>query len=275
MDNLHISLAAEPVFSFFSFSVTNSALVSIIILFLFLFLGIIIKKKNLSFNKPSRLQQMLEVPIEALYNLSKSIAGTKASEFFPIIATIFFFVLISNWSGLLPGFGTIGIYQNESKPQVVEPVQAFHIPANPEYGHEVEQGAHQKFTPLFRAPSADLNTTLALAVFSIISIQITGFKHLGLGYLKKFFNFSNPICFFVGILELIGEFAKIISFAFRLFGNIFAGEVLLIVTAALIPVIAPFPFYGLELFVGLIQALVFAMLTLVFLNLATISHHEH
>ena len=95
MDNLHISLAAEPVFSFFSFSVTNSALVSIIILFLFLFLGIIIKKKNLSFNKPSRLQQMLEVPIEALYNLSKSIAGTKASEFFPIIATIFFFVLIS------------------------------------------------------------------------------------------------------------------------------------------------------------------------------------
>jgi len=275
MDNLHISLAAEPIFSLFSFSVTNSALVSIIILFLFLFLAIIIKKKNLSFNKPSCLQQMLEVPIEALYNLSKSIAGTKASEFFPIIGSIFFFVLISNWSGLLPGFGTIGIYKNEPNHQIVESVQATHIPSNPEYSHEAEEGAHQKFIPIFRAPSADLNTTLALAVFSIVFIQITGFKHLGLSYLKKFFNFSSPIYFFVGILELIGEVAKIISFAFRLFGNIFAGEVLLIVTAALIPVIAPFPFYGLELFVGLIQALVFAMLTLVFLNLATISHDEH
>jgi F-type H+-transporting ATPase subunit a len=138
---------------------------------------------------------------------------------------------------------------------------------------ETEEGP--ELVPLFRAATADLNTTLALAIFSIVLTQIFGFQHLKLGYLKKFFNFSNPLMTFVGILELVSEFAKIVSFAFRLFGNVFAGEVLLAVMAFLVPVVVPMPFYGLELFVGFIQALVFAMLSLVFFNMATQSHDEH
>jgi F-type H+-transporting ATPase subunit a len=136
------------------------------------------------------------------------------------------------------------------------------------------EGEHSgpKFVPFFRGPTADLNTTLALAFCSIVLIQFTGFKFLGFNYSKKFINFAGPIDFFVGFLELFSELSKIISFAFRLFGNIFAGEVLLAVIGYLMPLIAPLPFLGLEIFVGFIQALVFSMLTLVFLNIATISH---
>jgi F-type H+-transporting ATPase subunit a len=100
-----------------------------------------------------------------------------------------------------------------------------------------------------------------------------GFKHLKFGYLKKFFNFKNPINAFVGILEIVSEFAKMVSFSFRLFGNVFAGEVLLVVMTFLVPIIIPVPFYGLEVFVGAVQAGVFAALTLVFLKGATAAHH--
>lgn len=139
---------------------------------------------------------------------------------------------------------------------------------------EDSHAAEATFVPYFRAGTADLNMTIALALVSQAVAQWFGFAHLGLGYLKKFINFSSPIMFFVGILELIGEFTKIVSFAFRLFGNVFAGEVLLAVIAFLVPVIAPMPFYGLELFVGMIQGLVFAMLSLVFYNIATMGHDD-
>jgi F-type H+-transporting ATPase subunit a len=131
------------------------------------------------------------------------------------------------------------------------------------------------FVPYFRAGTADLNTTLALGTISMVLVQIFGVMHLGVGYLKKFINFAGPIDFFVGILELVGDFSKIISFAFRLFGNIFAGEVLLVVITSLTKVVAPMPFYGLELFVGFIQALVFSMLSVVLYNMATLGHGDH
>lgn len=137
-----------------------------------------------------------------------------------------------------------------------------------------EHGSSTKFVPIFRAGTADLNMTIALAIFTQAVAQWFGFSALGLGYLKKFFNFSNPIMMFVGLLEFLGEFTKIVSFAFRLFGNIFAGEVLLAVIAFLLPIVAPMPFYGLELFVGVIQGLVFAMLSLVFYNIATMGHGD-
>jgi F-type H+-transporting ATPase subunit a len=148
--------------------------------------------------------------------------------------------MISNWSGLLPGVGSIGISE------------------------------HEKLIPLFRAPTADLNTTLALAIVAIISVQWAGLKTLGVHYLSKFINFSSPVNFFVGILEIISEFSRLISFTFRLFGNIFAGEVLLAVVAFLIPAVVPVPFLGMEIFVGFIQALVFSMLTATFLSMAVI-----
>ena len=129
--------------------------------------------------------------------------------------------------------------------------------------------------PFFRGPNADLNTTLALALISVSITQYLSIKTLGIkNYIARFINLKNPIKFFVGILEIISEFAKILSFSFRLFGNIFAGEVLLAVMVFLIPVLVPVPFLALEVFVGFIQALVFTMLTTIFIVVATEGHHE-
>jgi F-type H+-transporting ATPase subunit a len=130
------------------------------------------------------------------------------------------------------------------------------------------------FVPYFRAGTADLNTTIALAIITAISAQYWGIRYLHLSYFKKFFNFSSKIMFFVGILELISEFSKILSYAFRLFGNIFAGEVLLMVMGALAPLAVPMVFYGLEIFVGGIQALVFSLLSIIFYQVATLGHGE-
>jgi F0F1-type ATP synthase membrane subunit a len=126
----------------------------------------------------------------------------------------------------------------------------------------------------YRAAFSDLNNTLGLAICAFVIIEIWGFSVLGAGYLKKFFNFSNPIMTFVGFLELVSEFIRIISFSFRLFGNIFAGGVLLLIFTFLIPFIAPLTIFGLELFVGLIQAIVFSLLTLVFGVGAVAAHHD-
>ncbi len=135
--------------------------------------------------------------------------------------------------------------------------------------------------PYIRVPSTDLNMTLAIALIAVVMIQVMGFRALGIGYLTKFFNFSTllksplgGIDVAVGLLELIGEFAKILSFAFRLLGNIFAGSILLFVMSFLVPVIVPWPFFLLEFFVGIIQAIVFGLLTAIFMSLATVSHHH-
>jgi F-type H+-transporting ATPase subunit a len=185
--------------------------------------------------------------IESLYEFTKSITPQQAGRFFPLIASIFLFVILGNWAGLLPGAETIGLSK-------VINGQKTHV-------------------PLFRGATADLNITIALAIFAVVSVQLYGYKSLGIKYFKKFINFTNPINLFVGFLEAVSELSKIMSFGFRLFGNIFAGEVLLAVIAFLLPVIAPLPFMGLEIFVGFIQALVFSMLTLVFINIATSAHH--
>jgi len=209
-------------------------------------------------------QNLWEMILEFFTDLTTNISGqNKGKQFFPLIFTLFIFILTLNWIGLIPGVGTIGFKEK------VELSSESSTSTNQNETHEA------KFTPLFRAGTADLNTTLALAIISMVAVQYYAVKHIGLKHhLGKFFNFSGPIEFFVGILELISEFAKVISFAFRLFGNIFAGEVLLAVMVFLIPFLIPVPFLGLEIFVGLIQAFVFAMLTLVFLTLAT-EEHRH
>ncbi|MGB9883201.1 MAG: F0F1 ATP synthase subunit A, partial [Microgenomates group bacterium] len=156
--------------------------------------------------------------------------------------------ILNNWAGLFPGVGSVLV-------------------------KVVEHGKVEYF-PIFRGNNADLNTTLVLALIAVIYIQYTGIKYLGFkNYIKKFINLTNPINFFVGILETISEISKIISFSFRLFGNIFAGEVLLTVMAFLIPVLVSFPFLVLEIFVGFVQALVFSMLVAVFLSGVTSKHH--
>jgi F-type H+-transporting ATPase subunit a len=134
--------------------------------------------------------------------------------------------------------------------------------------------SHSKLIPLLRGPTADLNVTLSIAIVTMVFVQYFGLSTLGVSYLSKFFNFSSPIFFFVGILELVSDISKVISFSFRLFGNIFAGEVLLAVMSFLVPFLVPAPFYGLEVFVGVVQALVFSMLACVFLNVA-VAHGDH
>lgn len=249
MASLHISINAEPVTSLFGIPITNSLASSWVItalLLLFVYLG----TRNLVLKgKLTRLQMFFEVIIEGLYGIVESIAGTtKARLFFPLVMSFFIFIVPSNWSGLLPGAGSVGF-------------------DGILHGKEV-------FIPILRAPTADLNTTIALALIAMFMVQYYGFKFLGFSYLKKFFDFSSPINAFVGILELVSDFSKVISFAFRLFGNVFAGEVLIAVIAFLLPVAVPIPFYLLELFVGVIQGLVFMMLASVFMNMATVGHAE-
>jgi len=241
---MEISLAAEKIAQIGSFKVTNSLLLSWITTILLAVLALTVSsKRNLI---PSGIQNFFELIVEFLYNTVNDVIGNEkmTKKYFPLLATIFLFIVFNNWIGLLPGIGPIGI-------------------------NEIKEGK-QILVPLFRGGNADLNTTLALAITAVIGVQVFGVAALGTAkYAKKFFNFSNPINFFVGMLELISEFSKMISFSFRLFGNIFAGEVLLMVIASLVPVIAPLPFFLLELFVGIVQALVFMMLALVFIKGAT------
>lgn len=247
---MEISLAAEKIGWLGNLPLTNSLLTSWIGLALIIVILIVGSR----FLKPipgGRLQNFVEWIVESFYNLVQSVTEERRLTLYmmPLIATFFLFIIANNWLGILPGIGSIGFW-------------------------EIHEGK-EVFVPIFRSANADLNTTLALAIISVALTQIIGMKEAGFfGYLKKFFNFTNPIKFFIGLLELISEFAKMISFSFRLFGNIFAGEVLLVVITALVPYIAPLPFYGLELFVGFVQALVFAMLTLVFFKIATL-HAEH
>lgn len=242
---MEISIKAERLFSFLGLDVTNSLVVALLTSLIFVVLGTIFKRRLALI--PGRVQNFIEFVFEEMLSLCNSVLNDrrKTEKYFPLIATIFFFVLVSNWLGLLPGVGSIGLY----KP----------------HGEELA------LIPLFRAPAADLNFTLAIALIAVFGINIFGIVAIGtVAHIRKFFNLKNPIGFFIGILEFISEIAKIISFSFRLFGNVFAGEVLLVIIASLLPLIAPLPFIMLEIFVGFIQAFVFAMLTLVFVSIATL-----
>lgn len=248
---MEISLAAEPVFHIGTFPVTNSLLVGSIVALGLVLLAVVFRRRKLT-AVPQGLQNFLETVVDGILEFMSSVTGDrgKAERFFPLAGTIFIFVLLSNWFGLLPGVGSVG----------------------------VQEVVHGKtiLVPFLRSASADLNGTLAIALASVLGTQIFGIAAIGfLKHVGKYLNFHNPILFFVGLLELVGELARVMSFSFRLFGNVFAGEVLLIVVSALVPYIAPMPFIFLEIFVGLVQALVFSLLTLVFLTIATVDHAEH
>lgn len=241
MSELHISLAAEKIGHIGGLPVTNSLLATWLVMGLLTLFSLAATKK-LSL-LPSGIQLFAETVIGGLYDFFSTVVGTRIKQFFPLIATFFLMILVSNWFGLLPGVGTVGFW----------------------HGSE--------FVPLLRAGTADLNMTLALAFISIVSIQYFGFKTLGGHYTSRYLNFKDPIYFFLGLLEILSQLSSVLSFAFRLFGNIFAGEVLLAVMAFLMPFVVPLPFLAMELFVGFIQALVFSMLTAVFLVIA-VTHGE-
>ncbi len=286
-----VSLAAEPIFHIGSFAITNSILTAWIIMVLLILLALLTTRRmpkdlDKATNQdlvPSGIQNFMEMMIEALYDMAKSIGGSWTPKFFPIVATIFIFVLTSNWLGLLPGFGSIGILEHPHAAGEAGFVAHGAVLTGVEAAAEGEHAAGYIVVPFFRPPSTDLNFTIGLGLLTVLLSQYFGVKALGPGYFKKFFDvsgfkkgaFDGIVGIFVSVLELISEIARILSFGFRLFGNIFAGEVLLGVMAFLIPYIASMPFYGLELFVGFIQAAVFMMLALVFFVMATVGHgHE-
>jgi len=236
---LHISLAADPIFHIGGFSVTNALLVTWIASAILLMTALRFRRVVRAI--PGRFQALLELVFEALLGFMDGITGSrqKTQRFGPITLTIFFLVLVANWLELFPGFESI--FVND--------------------------------VPLLRAPSSDFNLTLSIALIAVISTHVLGVRTLGaVKHAKKYVS-ANPINTFVGIIEIIGDIAKILSFSLRLFGNIFAGSILLLVIGFLVPWGAPLPFMALELIVGLIQALVFSVLTLVFMTMATEEHH--
>ena len=228
---------------------------------------------------PSGISGALEAMLEVIYNLTESTAGKWARTIFPFFAIITLTVLVTNWMELIPGVDNIGILHKSADGhpigQIVPGIWTV-LPGEP-------QGEGYKIIPFIRVTSTDLNFTIALALVSVIMTQVIGVRVGGLGYFKKYWNttnfFKKPVFglidWGVGLLELISEFAKILSFSFRLFGNIFAGTVMLFIIGTLVPVIAQSAFLGLEFFVGLIQAIVFGMLTMVFMAMATQSHGSH
>lgn len=247
MKRLHISVAPETIAQIGSFKITNSLLTGLVVM-TFLIIVALRARSGSTREKKSYLYIGVEMIIEKAYLFFKNIAGEKVDAIFPFLMTFFLFIIFGNWIGLLPGIGSIGFWED--------------------MGHD------EVFVPLFRGPNADLNTTFALALISVGFTQYLSIKALGFKtYFSKFINITNPIKFFVGILELISEFAKILSFSFRLFGNIFAGEVLIVVMTFIVPLalkfFVPVPFFALEVFVGFIQALVFTMLTTIFIVIAT------
>jgi F-type H+-transporting ATPase subunit a len=236
---LAISLRAETLFNIGSFPVTNGLLMSTLVLVLLAVLAFVLRSKLKMV--PGAMQNAFEMLLEGALSVMDTLFGNRptSEKYFPLVFTTFIFILFSNWLGLLPGVGSVIVNQSG--------------------------GA----VPLLRSPSSDLNFTLALALIGMTFVNAAsavaeGFWHR----LSVFFNFKGPVDFFIGILELISEIGKIISLSFRLFGNVFAGEVLLAIMAFLVPYALPLPFMMLEVFVGFIQAFIFAMLIAVFVQMS-------
>ncbi len=244
---MEIELVAESLGHIGPLPITNTMVVSWMVTAILAIFAILVGR-NLRL-VPSGMQNFAELIIGGAYQMMEDIAHDKAKTFFPFLMTFFLFIITANWLGLFPGFGTIGFYEHH--------------------------GAKEVFVPYLRSINSDLNMTLALAVISVALTHIFALKYLGLGdYLKKWFTL-NPIFLFVGILEIVSEFTKVVSLSFRLFGNIFAGEIVLATIAGIFAFVVPLPFYFLELIVGFVQAAVFMMLTLVFMTLLSEKHAEH
>jgi len=261
------TLFAEPIYHYGNFTITNALFTSWIAVIIIIILSFIIRKKLKEI--PTGIQNFVEVIVESALSLCDQVTNDRALslKIFPVAISVFFFILVNNWFGILPlgGFGLI------------------------------EEGKHGlSFIPLLRGGTADINTTIALAIMAVLGANLFGVFSIGIW--KTFNKYVNlkiigqiatkvrkeptiiivaPITFFVGLIEIVGEFAKIASLAFRLFGNVFAGEVLLVSMAALVGYIVPIPFLFLEILVGVIQALIFSILLVVYFTIASTDHDEH
>ena len=244
-EGIKVVLAPEQLGTFFGIPITNTLLMSWVVVALLVVIGFFVGKKlKLT---PSRPQVLFEWLVEFVYDYIAEILESRAlaRKFFPYLTTIFLFVFIANLIEFTPGIGSLG------------------------FTHEGE------FLPLLRSMNTDLNVTLMLAILSFLVIEITGVLVIGAWkYGGKFLNFhGGAVGFIVGIFEFLSELSRVISFSFRLFGNIFAGEVLILVIIYFLPYVAPVPVMMFELFVGFVQAAIFALLTLFFIKIAIMETH--
>ena len=285
----HIQLPAERVSEtplFGNFYLTNTLVATLIADVILLLIAFAVTRAVRSGELiPKGIPGAIEAILEVINNLTESTAGKWAKSIFPFFATITLLVLIVNWMELIPGVDSIGRLEHaEHGNPIEEVIPGVWTVVNPpsEAAAEAHEGGYI-LVPYLRVASTDLNFTVALALISVIMTQVFGLRALGATYLTKFINvggiFKRPVFgaidFAVGLLELVSEISKLLSFSFRLFGNIFAGSVLLFVIGTLIPVFVQSLFLGLEFFVGLIQAVVFGMLTMVFMAQATRGHGGH
>ncbi len=244
-------LAPEVVFTIGNLPITNT-IINTALVDSFIVGFAVAAGRNLQ-RIPRAFQNFVEFLIETGQNFTESIAGENTKLVFPFFASFFLFIVIANWSGLIPGVGSIGIWEGE--------------------------GAHRELIPFLRNATSDFNVTLGLALISFFATHILAIRKLGLkGYASHFFNFKplylSPIFLFVGVLEVISEFTKLLSLSFRLFGNIYAGEVVLSTTFSIFAFIFPVPFLLLEVLIGGIQALIFSTLTIAFMSILMTPHHE-
>lgn len=237
---IHVVLKAEPIAHIGDFPITNSLLMTWVVVALLIGFAFFFGRQLKQI--PGKLQTLVEMLFQSVLDyMAETLESEKlARRFFPLIMTIFLFVFVANQLAFLPGVGSVLTGD----------------------------------VPLFRAPSADLNMTLALAIIAFLTIEITGIAVLGFfKYAGKYVNFRSPVDFVVGIIELLSNIGRLISFSFRLFGNIFAGEVMIAVAIFFAAYLLPVPLMAFEVFVGFIQAVVFAMLTLFFIKIAIAEPH--
>ncbi len=271
----HVSLPSEAMFHIGDFKITNTLISSwiTIILLCTLFYFATRKMKDV----PGRLQGLAEVVVDGIYNTIQGVSGEKyVKTFFPVVTTIFLYVVTNALLALVPLWGTWG------------PIE------------EIQEGSHTAtvIVPFLRAANTDINLTLSIALISFFFVEYLGFSKIGaLNYINSFFHFKELgkalgelfkgnfkafisgfafgfINMYVGLLELLSHLIRIISFTFRLFGNMTAGEILIGVMTFLVALIVPSIFYGFETLFGLLQALIFAGLTLVFGLMAVTPQHE-
>jgi F-type H+-transporting ATPase subunit a len=275
---IEIKIQPDVIFYIGPLPVTNTLLctwISIIVLVALFYAGT--RRRDMI---PRGMQNFMEWVVELLLGLVESVSGKeKGKKFFPLVATFFIFILVSNLLDVFPGVDTVGSID-------ITAIQQAHITSQPVLGFLLFGDLSNKLVPWIRPATSDLNLNFAMALIAVITAQAFGFYTLGpLHHLGKYFNvstffrslvkrdfqgmFQGVIEFFVGLIEIISEVARVISLAFRLFGNIFAGSAVLAVFAFILPFFADIIFIPLELFVAFVQALVFALLTLVYLEIAT------
>ncbi len=243
---IHVAISAEQIGTFMGVPITNTLLTSWVVIAILAVVAFTVGARARLV--PGKFQTVLEWGFGYVYDYVTETLESRdlARKYFPLLMTLFLFVFTSNLLEYTPGIGSIGWFKEAGE-----------------------------FVPLLRSVNTDLNVTETLAIISFIVVECTGFAMLGAGkYLKKFFNIRSFIDFAVGIVELIGEFVRLISLSFRLFGNILAGEVLIIVATYFAPYLGPVPLMMFELFIGFLQAAIFALLTLFYIKLAITVHDE-